>query len=106
MSVKFGVSSLSPATLFEFSHSIARVNGKAAQTIASEKIITRLMAVFQIKRKLASALAEGVISGRWIAPAAITAAGEISGVCWGTLLRMVPMVMLCPTAIETALDRN
>jgi hypothetical protein len=80
------------------------VNNTAAPTVASEKIIALLIAVFQIECKLASTLGEGENSGRRIAPAAITAAGDISGTCLSTLSRIVLMVMVCPTATETALD--
>jgi hypothetical protein len=84
--------------------SFGSVNGTAAQTVASEKIIALLIPVFQVVRKLASTFGEGEISGKQIAPPAITAAGDISGTCLGTLSRIVPMVMVCPTTTETALD--
>lgn len=84
--------------------SFGSVNGTAAQTVASEKIIALLTPVFQIVRKLASTFGEGEISGRKTAPPAITAAGDISGACLGTLTRTVPMLMVCPTTTETALD--
>ena len=51
---------------------------RTAQTIASENIIARLMAVFQIERREANTENEGAIVGRPMAPAAITS-GETSG---------------------------
>ena len=70
---------LSLATFFAFSHSIARVNGNAAQIMAREKIIVRLIAKFHIERRLFKMAEEGAIWGRLVAPAVITAEAEMPG---------------------------
>lgn len=97
---------LALATFFEFNHSIPNVNGKAAQSIVREKIIVRLMAKFQIERRLVKAAEEDAILGKLVAPAEITTAGEMPGASLGRLSNIVLMVIVCPTAIETALNKS
>lgn len=94
------------ATFFEFSHSIPSVNGKAAQIIAREKIIVRLIAKFQISRRPFKVADEDAILGKLIAPAAITTAGEMLGARRGRLSVIVLIVIVCPTAMDTALNEE
>ena len=97
---------LALATSFEFSHSIPNVSGKAAQSIAREKIIVRLIAKFQIERRLSKVAEEDAIFGKLIAPAAITTSGEMPGVRLGRFFVIVLIVIVCPTAMDTALSEE
>lgn len=74
--------------------------------MAREKIIVRLMAKFHIERRLFKVVEEDAILGKLVAPAVIIAAGEIPGASLGTLSIIVLMVIVCPTAMETALNEE
>lgn len=93
---------LALATLFEFSHSIPDVNGKAAQSIAREKITVWLIAKFQIERRLIRVAEEDASLGKLIAPAAITTAQEMPVDRRWRLVFIVLIVIVFPTTLETA----
>lgn len=101
---------LESATFRAFNHSMPSVQGTEAATRATESIIVRLTAVFQIERRLAYASGEVANARRLAAPAVTTALLEMPGICLGTSLMIVLTVMVWPSEIATALycqlDRN
>ena len=94
------------AIAFAFNHSIPRVNGTAAHTVASERSNVLLIAVFQIDRRVFNAVAEVATSDKLAAPAARTVATDIAGSCLGTSLTKVLIVIVCPAAMAMALTSS
>lgn len=96
---------LAAAIFFALSHSIPSVKGTAMHTMASVNIIVRMIAKFQIERRVTRSSNEDTDLVRFVGPAArIVAADSLGSLCGISFIK-VPRVIVWPIAIDIALRR-